>query len=57
MKILDRNLKIFMRTTSIIEVLKVPRGNMWKRDINGFEPVSFEELVENNRKWYGRKGT
>lgn len=23
-------------------------------DINGFEPVSFEELVENNREWYGR---
>lgn len=23
-------------------------------DINGFEPVTFEELVENNNKWYGR---
>lgn len=23
-------------------------------DINGFEPVSFEELKENNEKWYGR---
>lgn len=24
-------------------------------DINGFEPVLFEELLENNNKWYGRK--
>ena len=23
-------------------------------DINGFEPVSFEELQENNHRWYGR---
>ena len=22
-------------------------------DVNGFEPVTFEELLENNRKWYG----
>lgn len=25
-------------------------------DINGFEPVSFEELKENNNRWYGRGG-
>lgn len=24
-------------------------------DINGFKPVSFEELLDNNNKWYGRK--
>lgn len=23
-------------------------------DINGFEPVTFEELLENNNRWYGR---
>ena len=23
-------------------------------DINGFEPVTFEELLINNNKWYGR---
>ena len=24
-------------------------------DINNFEPVTFEELEENNRRWYGRR--
>ena len=23
-------------------------------DVNGFEPVTFEELVKNNALWYGR---
>ena len=23
-------------------------------DINGFEPVTFEELLMNNNEWYGR---
>lgn len=23
-------------------------------DINGFEPVTFEELLKNNNEWYGR---
>lgn len=23
-------------------------------DVNGYEPVTFEELIENNNRWYGR---
>ena len=25
-------------------------------DINGFQPVTFEELLENNRSWKGQNG-
>lgn len=26
-------------------------------DINNYEPVTFEELLENNNRWYERGGT
>jgi len=26
-------------------------------DINGFEPVTLEELIKNNQEWYGREST
>ena len=45
------------RTTDAFPIIRdyLPDAYNCGVDINNFKPVTFDELVENNKKWYGRK--
>lgn len=45
------------RTTEAFPIIRdyLPDAYNCGVDINNFKPVTFDELVENNKKWYGRK--